>query len=336
LPQAISQRFAYDEGSQLIGEYGTTNRDYIWMAGLPVAVVDTSGSTNTISYVHADGLGTPRVITDASGTTQWQWSYQSNPFGEQQPTSNTGYIFNLRFPGQYYDAESRLAYNLYRNYDASIGRYAQSDPQGLSAGASTYGYTHSSPLMRTDPYGLDDTVCSFDRAMCGMQNNATADEISKMDRVNPHGSGWINAMILTYEWATGTGPQHRDFGPDSTEAANMANAPGVLAAEALYRRKLAQTKASNCVENSPVTVTNYAVRFGLKGLLTSGLNSTEQFIGSYRIDIYPLGETQMDVIINNTTSFKSFQYDTGPDWNRSTFGPMGNMSQTIHVTANNQ
>jgi YD repeat-containing protein len=44
-PQAVNERFAYDEESQLIGEYGTSNRDYIWMDDVPVAAVDGSGAT---------------------------------------------------------------------------------------------------------------------------------------------------------------------------------------------------------------------------------------------------------------------------------------------------
>ncbi|MFC3654113.1 hypothetical protein ACFONN_21420, partial [Dyella humi] len=34
-----TERYVYDEAGQLIGEYGATNRDYIWMDGIPVANV---------------------------------------------------------------------------------------------------------------------------------------------------------------------------------------------------------------------------------------------------------------------------------------------------------
>jgi len=153
-PQALSQRFVYDNNSQLIGEYDDTTRDYLWVGDLPIAVVDTAGTASTVNYITADALGTPRVVTNGSGTTVWSWSYQSNPFGEQQPTSSTGYVFNLRFPGQYYDAESGLAYNLNRDYEAVTGRYVQSDPLGLGGGASTYGYVGGSPLSYLDPFGL--------------------------------------------------------------------------------------------------------------------------------------------------------------------------------------
>lgn len=156
LPTLISQRYVYDEASQLLGEYGSSNRDYIWVDNLPVAVVDVSGSS-TVAYVHADGLGTPRVVTNRAGSKIWEWPYTSNPYGEQQPVSS-GYELNLRFPGQYYDVESELAYNVNRDYEAATGRYLQSDPTGLDGGLSTYAYVLSNPLWGVDTSGLQITA----------------------------------------------------------------------------------------------------------------------------------------------------------------------------------
>jgi RHS repeat-associated protein len=62
--------------------------------------------------------------------------------------------FNLRFPGQYYDAETGKHYNYFRDYDATIGRYLQSDPLGVDAGPNTFAYSEADPLNAFDPYGL--------------------------------------------------------------------------------------------------------------------------------------------------------------------------------------
>lgn len=157
-PQSTTERYGYDEGTHLLGEYGTTNRDYIWLGDLPVAVVDNtingSVTTSVVNYIVADQLNTPRAIANSAGTTIWQWAYQSNPFGEKQPTSTTGYVFNPRFPGQYFDVESGTSYNVYRTYQSATGRYLQSDPTRLNGGISTYAYVTSNPLNSVDPMGL--------------------------------------------------------------------------------------------------------------------------------------------------------------------------------------
>jgi len=129
------------------------------VGGLPVAVIDNvingSVTTSTVNYITADQLNTPRAVTNSAGTVIWSWAYKGNPFGEQAPTSSTGYVLNLRYPGQYYDAETATNYNLFRNYEPAIGRYQESDPTGLAGGISTFAYVDGNPLNLVDPKGLD-------------------------------------------------------------------------------------------------------------------------------------------------------------------------------------
>jgi RHS repeat-associated protein len=165
-PSVETTRFVYDESSFLIGEDGKSSRAYIWMDDVLVGIADSGADVRRLSYVYTDGLGSPRVVANENGGIVWQWSYSGNPFGEAKPIS-LDYELNLRFPGQYFDAESSLAYNIHRNYDSSTGRYVQSDPLGLSAGPSTYAYGSSAPFNRTDRLGLDDGYCRINPSWCG-------------------------------------------------------------------------------------------------------------------------------------------------------------------------
>ncbi|WP_343204045.1 RHS repeat-associated core domain-containing protein [Luteibacter sp. Sphag1AF] len=57
-------------------------------------------------------------------------------------------------PGQYFDAESGLNYNVDRDYEAASGRCIQSDPMGVTAGPTTYGYVSGNSLLAWDELGL--------------------------------------------------------------------------------------------------------------------------------------------------------------------------------------
>jgi RHS repeat-associated protein len=152
--------FAYDESGHLIGEYDATGapiQETVWLGDLPIAVIKPNGVTFTVFYVWPDHLGTPRVITDSTNAERWEWA-QNDPFGNNAPNENPSgagtFTYNLRFPGQYYDVDSGLNYNYFRDYDPSIGRYVESDPIGLKGGINTYGYVFANPLALLDPLGL--------------------------------------------------------------------------------------------------------------------------------------------------------------------------------------
>jgi RHS repeat-associated protein len=90
-------------------------------------------------------------LTDTSGQAVWKAEY--TPFGKASITSQ-GPTFNLRLPGQYYDAETGLHYNWHRYYDPDTGRYITSDPIGLAGGINTYAYATNNPVSLADPTGL--------------------------------------------------------------------------------------------------------------------------------------------------------------------------------------
>jgi RHS repeat-associated protein len=153
---ASTTLFAYDEAGHLWGEYDSTGaliKEHIWLNDLLVGA-----TTGVLSYVHSDHLGTPRMITRASDNAiQWRWD-NTESFGNSAPNDNPSglgtFAYNLRFPGQYFDAETAKLYNYYRDYDPAVGRYVESDPIGLRGGINTYGYARARPLKLRDVLGL--------------------------------------------------------------------------------------------------------------------------------------------------------------------------------------
>ncbi len=137
-------------GYQIISESttdatsNTTGKDYIWLDGDPVAQIDNSNGTETISYLHTDHLLTARLATVATGLIIWRW--EGEVFGDVQPQEVSPISINLRFPGQYSDKESGLFYNMFRDYNPSTGRYVQSDLIGMDGGLNNYSYVFNRPI----------------------------------------------------------------------------------------------------------------------------------------------------------------------------------------------
>jgi len=152
--------FAYDQNGQLLGEYNSSGgvlQEFVWLGGTLVAVLSNSTTAEPrVYYAYSDHLNAPQVIVNAAGDVRWRWI--SEPFGttaaESIPNSLENLVVNLRFSGQYFDKESGLSYNCFRDYDGTTGRYVQSDPIGLEGGINTFSYALNQPTRYTDALGL--------------------------------------------------------------------------------------------------------------------------------------------------------------------------------------
>jgi RHS repeat-associated protein len=144
------------------------------------------------NIIHTDQLNTPRLLTAAvDGTVAWSWDPE--PFGNAQPTGTLTY--NHRFPGQYYDRETGLHHNGFRDYHPTTGRYIESDPLGLRAGLNTYAYVNANPLSFIDPFGLEAdegaNVCVAigQRVVCSRGMRPPPEGIPLNGPLSPYGYG---------------------------------------------------------------------------------------------------------------------------------------------------
>jgi RHS repeat-associated protein len=176
--QKAGMSYVYDEDGTLIAQTLTGGAQSSWGQSARYIYLPTASGPMPVAAIYgtkhyavqSDHLNTPRRLIQSDGQVAWQWAYSA--FGDEQPTiaknrfANVGLnqafgsstvpavTFNLRYPGQYFDQESNLHYNLNRSYCPGCGRYTQADPIGLRGGWNGYSYVGQNPLSFTDPTGL--------------------------------------------------------------------------------------------------------------------------------------------------------------------------------------
>ncbi|MDP3229107.1 MAG: RHS repeat-associated core domain-containing protein [Acidovorax sp.] len=175
-------------GSTVLGQYSnqrsttsaapageTDSTEVLWLPTANGPMPIGAQINGRLYAIDSDHLNTPRRLTNAQGQVVWQWLITG--YGEVAPTTGaTGYAFEapqlggstntsgtvyseevnfkLRYPGQVWDEETGLSYNLNRYYDGQAGRYVQSDPIGLEGGWNRFAYVGSDPLNFADDEGL--------------------------------------------------------------------------------------------------------------------------------------------------------------------------------------
>ncbi len=128
---------------------GTTIADALLFVG-------AGAQPANLLYVHADHLGSPQKMTDASQATVWDGVF--DPFGEEVALTGLA-AMPIRFPGQYADDETGFSYNYFRDYEPTLGRYLQSDPIELYGGINLYSYVRDNPVTKSDRFGLKPADC---------------------------------------------------------------------------------------------------------------------------------------------------------------------------------
>jgi RHS repeat-associated protein len=111
----------------------------------PFAVEDGTG---TLSYFHADGLGSVAKVTNTAGAVTSSFRYDA--FGRIEAGSPSTYAFT----GREWDSETGLYYYRARYYDPVLGRFLSEDPIAFVGGLNFYTYVGANPASFADPLGL--------------------------------------------------------------------------------------------------------------------------------------------------------------------------------------
>ena len=186
-PRQLAQRFRGQAGSEqneapaLVHQARPAIETEAESAGQQAKAKDFS-----IFYYHCDQIGAPQELTDEQGRIVWAVDYKvwgratalqvsatgtdnADPHDlnrfwpggprdlkalqRQQQRSLNEVEQNLRFQGQYFDAESGLHYNRFRYYDPQTGRFVHQDPIGLLGGLNAFRYAPN-PFIWIDELGL--------------------------------------------------------------------------------------------------------------------------------------------------------------------------------------
>jgi RHS repeat-associated protein len=197
--------FMYDEAGHLLGEYNSTGaliQETVWLGDIPVATIRPKTGGVDVFYVHSDQLNTPRKVTRPNDNAlRWRWD--PTPFGEGAPDENPASLgqfkYHLRFPGQYFDMETNLNYNYFRDYDPAVARYVQSDRIGLRGGINTYGYGFANPLRFADPRGLVPGAGPGVAPPAWHPPRPIPGPIRALGRAGSRALWWLSAVVTAYE-----------------------------------------------------------------------------------------------------------------------------------------
>ncbi len=148
----ITTVFHYNLDDQIIAESdasGNITAEYIYLNSAPLAKI----AGGNVFFFHNDDRDTPQKMTDSTGAVVWSAEYK--PFGEVTIDPSSTITNNIRSRGEYYDAETGLLYNYFRDRNPVDGHYLEADPIGILGGTNhLYATLGNNPINFIDPLGL--------------------------------------------------------------------------------------------------------------------------------------------------------------------------------------
>ncbi|MGN7830405.1 RHS repeat domain-containing protein [Pseudoxanthomonas sp. 22568] len=140
---------------------------HIYLGSSLLATIEWNFVANTgeLRYQHTDALGSPTVVTNASGQIVERNNYE--PYGVVIGKPNYD---GIGFTGHVQDATTGLTYMQQRYYDPQVGRFLSVDPvtayASPGANFNRYWYANNSPYNFTDPDGRQTCTARYG---CGWQ-----------------------------------------------------------------------------------------------------------------------------------------------------------------------
>jgi RHS repeat-associated protein len=139
---------AWDHAEELPTILSNGTYSYIYgPGGLPIEQINNS--TGTVTYLHHDQAGSPRLLTGSTGKVEGKCTYSAYGTPTCEGTATTP----LGFDGQSTSSDTGLIYMRHRVYDSATGQFLSVDPLEMYTGAP-YNYVGDNPLNYDDPRGL--------------------------------------------------------------------------------------------------------------------------------------------------------------------------------------
>jgi len=159
----VTVQYLYDSNGHQIAEINSSggwNRAEIYADNWHIGTY-SGGPSGTTNFLISDNLGSTRLMTGYPSPTIADCD-DYYPFGERISCGANG-TTPFEFTGYQRDAETNLDNANVRYFASSLGRFMSPDPSGLSLqnpadpqSLNLYSYVRNSPLVGTDPTGMDD------------------------------------------------------------------------------------------------------------------------------------------------------------------------------------
>ncbi|MHB1012925.1 MAG: RHS repeat domain-containing protein [Desulfobacteria bacterium] len=258
--------------------YGNPDSPFMVTASRDVAGIltnyfyDTAGNLYAIErggvryYVATDHLGTPKSVTDATGSVVKVVEYDA--WGVKMLDSNPAFDLLIGFAGGIADGATNLVRFGFRDYEPGTGRWAAKDPIFFGGRqGNLYTYSGNNSVAFKDPSGTVLLPAVLAGGMIGGILNVTVTafanngDITFEQGIGAFAGGFISGAVGTIAGPTGGTFALARFGAGATKSLAAKAASTVLAAGGNILGQVAQ----NCIDPTHRSSVANAAAFGLGG-----------------------------------------------------------------------